>query len=132
MTAPEETKTADAGGIEQWDLTSEVSPYLDRHMMFPLLEFVETLIKKDIYTYKLQDVAAARLALLRPLHMVNYAIDVYKSVHGEDSAIPAEMEQEDAVLKQLEELEKGCAELSALFDDESERVSLSCCECPPD
>ena len=72
-----------AGGIEQWDLTDAVSPYLDRHMIFPLLEFVDERIAAKAVSYDSRDVAEARLALLRPTHMVDYAVDVYRSIHGE-------------------------------------------------
>eukprot|EP00529_Nitzschia_sp_RCC80_P041340 CAMPEP_0113454320 /NCGR_PEP_ID=MMETSP0014_2-20120614/7802_1 /TAXON_ID=2857 /ORGANISM="Nitzschia sp." /LENGTH=34 /DNA_ID=CAMNT_0000345721 /DNA_START=81 /DNA_END=182 /DNA_ORIENTATION=+ /assembly_acc=CAM_ASM_000159 len=34
MTAPETDSSSSGGGLEQWDLTSKISPYLDRHMMF--------------------------------------------------------------------------------------------------
>lgn len=109
-------------GIEQWDLTSQVSPYLDRHMIFPLLEYLDTLIGKKAVSYSSKDVAAARLSLLRPTHMVDYAIDVYKSIQGD--AVPAEMEeQKQAVYKKLEDLSKGCQPLDDLCKNKEERVS---------
>jgi translation initiation factor 3 subunit E len=78
--------------MEQWDLTSKISPYLNRHMMFPLLEYLGCLISSGNVPYESNDVAAARLALSRPTHMVDYAIDIYKVLHGDDSEIPKEME----------------------------------------
>ena len=108
--------------MEQWDLTSKISPYLDRHMMFPLLEYLDGLIADGSVRYSTQDVAAARLALLRPTHMVDYAIDIYKTVHPE-SEIPAEMqEQKTSVYQRLEELEKGCKALHELCGNEEEKV----------
>jgi eIF3 subunit 6 N terminal domain len=116
------------GGVEQWDLTSVVSPYLDRHMIFPLLEYVDSLIQKEKVSYNAQQVAAARLALLRPTAMVDYAIDTYKSVHGigdSDATIPPEMQQQkDDVYQQLEKLTKGCEALTKLCDNKEERVSF--------
>jgi len=111
-------------GMEQWDLTSKISPYLDRHMMFPLLEYLDGLIADGTVSYSTQDVAAARLALLRPTHMVDYAIDIYKTVHP-DNAIPAEMEeQKTSVYQRLEELEKGCKALHELCSSEEEKAKL--------
>lgn len=111
--------------VEEWDLTNLISPYLDRHMVFPLLEFIDTtLLAKQLVSYKAKDIGAARLALLRPTHMVDYAMDTYKSVHGEDAAVPKEMEeQKDKVYKALEELKKGCAPLEKICKNEEERVS---------
>jgi translation initiation factor 3 subunit E len=111
-------------GLEQWDLTSKNSSYLDRHMMFPLLEYLDGLIEADKISYSSKDVAAARLSLLRPTHMVDYAVDIYKSVHGESAEIPEEMNvQKTEVFKQLEELESGCKPLTDICTNEEEKVS---------
>jgi translation initiation factor 3 subunit E len=113
------------GGVEQWDLTSQVSPYLDRHMMFPLLEYLDSLINAGTVSYSSKDVAAARLSLLRPTYMVDYAIDIYKGLHGEESKIPAEMEeQKTKVYERLEELRAACDVFDKLCRNEEEKVSL--------
>ena len=112
-------------GLEQWDLTSKNSSYLDRHMMFPLLEYLDGLIESDKISYSSKDVAAARLSLLRPTHMVDYAVDIYKKVHGDSAEIPGEMEaQKTEVFKQLEELEAGCKPLTDIVNNEEEKVSF--------
>lgn len=118
------TITMTAEGLEQWDLTSKISPFLDRHMLFPLLEYLDGLINAGTISYSSKDVAASRLALLRPTHMVDYAIDIYKSVHGESSQVPQEMEDQKAqVFKQLEELKSGCKPLADLCENAEEKVS---------
>jgi len=90
------------------------------------LEFLDTLIEQKVVDYQPRDVAQARLALLRPTHMADYAIDVYKEVHGANAEIPAEMqEQRDKVFKELEELKQACAPLEKLCtEDKEERVSF--------
>ena len=114
-----------AEGMEQWDLTPQISPYLDRHMTFPLLEYLDGLIGSGTVNYESKDEAAARLALLRPTHMVDYAIDIYKGLHGADSEIPKEMEEQKAnVYKTLEDLEQGCKALHDLCGNEDEKVSV--------
>mmetsp|Transcript_50902 Transcript_50902/g.58852 ORF Transcript_50902/g.58852 Transcript_50902/m.58852 type:complete len:516 (+) Transcript_50902:109-1656(+) len=119
------TEQKSVGGLERWDLTNKNSAYLDRHMMFPLLEYLDGLIEADRISYSSKDVAAARLALLRPTHMVDYAVDTYKSVHGESAEIPAEMEeQKTQVFKQLEELEHGCKRLTDLCNNKEEKTKL--------
>jgi translation initiation factor 3 subunit E len=92
-------------------------------MMFPLLEYLDGLINSGSISYSDKDVAAARLALLRPTCMVDYAIDIYKGLHGADSEIPKEMEeQKTSVYQQLETLEKGCTALHDLCGKEEEKV----------
>jgi hypothetical protein len=128
MTAMTATAPASAAGIEQWDLTPLVSPYLDRHMIFPLLEYLDTLIAQGSISYSTKDVAAARLALLRPTHMVDYAMDVYKTIHGGSSSsgaavVPPEMvDQKTQVYQQLEDLRRACAPLDQLAKDDEQRV----------
>eukprot|EP00980_Cylindrotheca_fusiformis_P003609 scaffold812_cov124-Cylindrotheca_fusiformis.AAC.1 len=73
--------------------------------------------------YDAKDVAAARLALLKPTHMVDYAIDIHKSLEG--GTVPKEMENKKATtLKELEELEKGCKSLHDLVANEDEKAKL--------
>ena len=111
-------------GMEKWDLTSRVAPHLDLHMMFPLLEYLDTLINSGLISYSSKDVAAARLALLRPTHMVDYAIDIYKSLHGQNAQVPPEMEdQKLKVYQRLEELRTECKSLDELCRNSEERVS---------
>jgi translation initiation factor 3 subunit E len=124
--SPEQTMTMTeaTAGIEEWDLTSKVSPYLDRHMMFPLLDYLDEQINAGTVSYSSNDVAAARLALLRPTHMVDYAEDIYRGINGADSEIPQEMEeQKKSVYVKLEELKVGCKPLHDLCNNEEERVS---------
>lgn len=95
--------------------------------MFPLLEYIDSLISGSAISYQSSDVAKARLSLLRPTHMVDYAMDIYRELHGEDSPIPAEMEeQKAAVLKQLEDWKNddGCKAFEELCQDDAQRLSL--------
>lgn len=124
MAAPTTDAPADAAA---YDLTPRISPYLDRHMMFPLLEYIDTLISSGSISYNSMDVAQARLELLQPTHMVDYAMDIYREVHGEDAAIPQEMEEQKAgVFAELERLREGAAKFDELCRSE-ERVRAMCC-----
>jgi len=113
------TTTTTTSSTVTWDLTPKVSPYLDLHMMFPLLEYVDSLISSGLIPFRAEDVAAARLSLLRPTHMVDYAMDIYRELHGEEAEIPIEMEEQKAkVFERMEELRVGCARFHELCADE--------------
>lgn len=122
--------SATVTAVTAWDLTSHISPYLDLHMMFPLLEYVDALIRKGSISYSHEDVAKARLTLLRPTHMVDYAMDIYKELHqGASSSttvdIPVEMEaQKKQVLETLEALEKdeGCKAFTELCQNPDMKI----------
>lgn len=57
------------GSSSKYDLTRTISKYLDLHMMFPLLDFVET-----NHIYPADQVAQARLDLLDAASMVRMAV----------------------------------------------------------
>ena len=68
--------------MAQWDLTSRMGPYLDRHLVFPLLEFLSV---KGIYDET--DLLRAKLDLLSNTNMVDFVMDVHKSLYP-DQDVP--------------------------------------------
>lgn len=127
MTAPSDPIDVVQGTTDAatYDLTSLISPYLDRHMMFPLLEYIDSLISTGSISYSSLDVAQARLELLQPTHMVDYAMDIYREVHGEDATIPSDMEdQKKGVFLELERLREGQMKFDDLCRNEDLRVRL--------
>lgn len=55
-----------------YDLTHTIAPFLDRHLLFPLLEFLQKgrCDEKQILEVKLQ--------LLQKTNMVDFAAEIYK------------------------------------------------------
>ena len=93
-------------------------------MMFPLLEYVDSVIIKSHGTYDSSAVAASRLELLRPTNMVDYATDIYKGLHGAD-AVPADLEERRrAVFETLGSLTAKTQTLVDLAKDEGRRKAL--------
>jgi translation initiation factor 3 subunit E len=102
--------SASAETTASWDLICKISPYLDLHMMFPLLEFVDNCYYSLTSTTS-KEVAQARLALLRPTCMVDYAMDIYRELHQCED-VPREMEdQKVQVYEKMETLRNGCQPL---------------------
>lgn len=125
MTDPATASDPASTDAATYDLTSLISPYLDLHMMFPLLEYIDSLISTGSISYSSLDVAQARLELLKPTHMVDYAMDIYREVHGEDATIPKEMEDQKAgVFEELEKLREGQMKFDELCRNEELRVSF--------
>uniref|UniRef100_A0A7S2YDF7 Eukaryotic translation initiation factor 3 subunit E n=1 Tax=Entomoneis paludosa TaxID=265537 RepID=A0A7S2YDF7_9STRA len=112
---------------EQWDLTSRVSPYLDRHMMFPLLEFLDGLITSKQIAYPSEDIQAARLALLRPTKMKDYAMDILnasESVENKEQMMKELNEEKTSVLQQLDSLKEGCKSLQEICEKEDQLTKI--------
>lgn len=111
-----------SSGSEQWDLTPMVAPYLDRQMVLPLLEFLKERVDDGGLGYSHADLDRARLELVRPTNMVDFAEDLYKSLHksGDVASVPSKEleEQKQAVYKQKEQLEASCEKLLKFPADE--------------
>ena len=67
------------------DLTSRLVKYLDRHLVFPLLEFLS-----HKGTYPEDDIQKSKLALLQQTNMVDYSMDIYKALYNKED-VPEEM-----------------------------------------
>ncbi len=78
--------------LAQYDLTLELAKCLDRHLVFPLLEFLSN---RNIYIEK--DLERAKLELLQKTNMVDYAVEIYCELHGTQEAPPAMMERRQEV-----------------------------------
>ena len=68
-----------ADGAAKYDLTLRVSKFLDRHLVFPLLEFLSS---RELYD--VADIEQAKLELIERTNMVDYAVDIYQQLHGTD------------------------------------------------
>ncbi|CAG2109078.1 unnamed protein product [Medioppia subpectinata] len=62
--------------MAEWDLTTRLGKYLDRHLVFPLLEFLSV---KEIYEEN--ELLEGKLELLSNTNMVDFALDVYQRLN---------------------------------------------------
>jgi translation initiation factor 3 subunit E len=72
--------------MSEYDLTQTIIPYLDRHLVFPLLAH---LLETGHFPEK--DVIAAQYELARSTNMVDYAVHLHEQLNGEDAEPPAGM-----------------------------------------
>lgn len=79
--------------LEKYDLTHKMAPFLDVHLVFPLLEFLE-----ENTSYDKEAVQRARLELLTPTKMIDYAIEI----QGENPEMEARRE---AVFEMMDSFE---------------------------
>lgn len=82
--------------MAQYDLTSVLAQHLDRHLVFPLLEFLGS---KGLYDEK--DIEAAKLALIEKTNMVDYAVDIYQQLNQTDEVRSLEAQRAGAALCEL-------------------------------
>ncbi|XP_066313859.1 uncharacterized protein [Miscanthus floridulus] len=71
--------------MAEHDLTALMAAQLDRHLVFPLLEFLQ---ERQLYSEL--EFLEAKIRLLSDTNMVDYAMDIHKSLHGTDD-VPEDM-----------------------------------------
>ncbi|KAK6941779.1 Proteasome component (PCI) domain [Dillenia turbinata] len=100
--------------MAEYDLTSRIAPLLDRHLVFPLLEFLQML-----QLYPEEQILKAKIELLKNTNMVDYAMDIHKSLyHTED--VPQDMVDRRAeVVARLKTLEEAAAPLVSFLQNPS-------------
>ncbi|GAB2267180.1 Eukaryotic translation initiation factor 3 subunit E [Dionaea muscipula] len=105
---------AAAAAASKYDLTSTMAPNLDRHLVFPLLEFLQ---ERGLYPE--EELFKAKIELLNKTNMVDYAMDIHKSLYHTDD-VPQEMvERRVEVVARLKALEESAAPLVAFLQNPS-------------
>ena len=105
------------------NLTPVLAKCLDRHLVFPLLEFLS---QKQLFDGA--DIQRAKIDLLQKTNMVDYAMDIYKELYNKEA--PADMrERRGEVVSNLKTLQaRPKTQCSLLhFTVKAWRVKLLCC-----
>eukprot|EP00163_Fabomonas_tropica_P021056 TRINITY_DN3700_c0_g1_i1.p1 TRINITY_DN3700_c0_g1~~TRINITY_DN3700_c0_g1_i1.p1 ORF type:complete len:507 (-),score=174.92 TRINITY_DN3700_c0_g1_i1:466-1947(-) len=84
---------------------------LDRHLVFPLLEFLQI---KGIY--EPGQVMEGKIQLLAETNMVDFAMDIYKKLHNTDDAPANLADRREQVVVKLKELQTECAPILAVLE----------------
>ncbi|KAL1555359.1 Eukaryotic translation initiation factor 3 subunit E [Salvia divinorum] len=90
----------------KFDLTPRIAPNLDRHLVFPLLEFLQ---ERGLYPE--EDILKAKIELLNHTNMVDYAMDIHKSLYRSDDVPQDMIDRRAEVVGRLKALEDGAAPL---------------------
>ncbi|XP_044735034.1 eukaryotic translation initiation factor 3 subunit E isoform X1 [Chrysoperla carnea] len=99
--------------MAKYDLTSRMVQYLDRHLVFPLLEFLSA---KEIYDEN--ELLQAKLDILSKTSMVDYAIDIRNQLYPNDP-VPEEMKiKRTQVVSQLQELQNEVEKILVIISND--------------
>jgi len=105
--------------MAQWDLTPKMGQYLDRHLIFPLLEFLS---EKKIYEEI--EIAKIKLEMLNGTNMVDFAIDTHKNLYP-DKAVPESLSLKRAkVVDELKSLGEKTEVIKNVLNDEEVLASI--------
>ncbi|TYJ12393.1 hypothetical protein E1A91_A11G346600v1 [Gossypium mustelinum] len=95
-----------------YDITPRIGPNLDRHLVFPLLEFLQ-----ERQLYPDEQILKAKIELLNKTNMVDYAMDIHKSLYH-TADVPQDMvERRVEVVARLKALEDAAALLVSFLQN---------------
>jgi translation initiation factor 3 subunit E len=98
--------------MAQYDLSPRLIPFLDRHMVLPLLDFLQSM-----NMYSPLSLIQARVDFASTTKMVDLYQSEYRSLH-QDQDPPGLEQRFDAVYAELRELQAAVGELLHLLQDE--------------
>lgn len=99
--------------MAKFDLTRVIGQHLDRHLVFPLLEFLSA---KKIYSE--EEILRAKLDILDKTNMIDYVIDIRCQLYS-DKDIPEDLKARRArVVSQLTELQNDVSVILQFLKDE--------------
>lgn len=114
--------TANGGpALSEYDLIFKLAPHLDRHMIFPLLEFsASQLVDEESGEVKdaakAREITQAKYALLKKTDMTDYVANLYCELAGLKEP-PAEFaERRQKVFSQLEKYEQETSKITELLE----------------
>jgi translation initiation factor 3 subunit E len=96
-----------------------VAKHLDKHLVLPLLEFLQT---KGCYDDK--SILRAKLALLEKTNMIDFAIDIYKLLEGAEEAPASMVAMRQGVLDKMQSLIEQAAPIVQFLSDPQKLASL--------
>jgi translation initiation factor 3 subunit E len=98
--------------MAEHDLTALMAAQLDRHLVFPLLEFLQ-----ERQLYSRPEILEAKIRLLSGTNMVDYAMDIHKSLHGTDDVPEDMVKRRSEVVSRLRSLDEAAAPLVAFLQN---------------
>jgi len=96
----------------EWDLTAKIGPYLDRHLVFPLLEFLS---HKGYYDET--DLLRGKLDLLSNTSMVDFAMDVHGTLYPDQEVPKSLVDKRAMVVEKFKELQAETDPVLRIFTE---------------
>lgn len=114
-----DSATNGANIAEQYSLLPKLMPNLDRHLIYPLLNFSSDDEEEQSIEQK-----KLLLELLKPTNMTDFVGQLHQDVH-DLSDMPDEYKQKrDQVIQRRDKLEEETSKISGLLDDENVVTNL--------
>lgn len=96
----------------QYDLLPKLIPFLDRHLVFPLLEFSSG--QEDE-----KDITRAKYELLKHTNMTDYVANLWQEMNDTDSVPDEFAKKREEVLAKMQQYQEESAKITELLQDEA-------------
>ena len=107
-------QAAPTDATQETDLLPKLIPYLDRHLIFPLLEFVSGLESEES-----TEITKTKYELLKQTNMTDYVASLWQELHDSDE-VPSEfVKKREEVLQRLQLFSEETNQISELLSDDS-------------
>jgi hypothetical protein len=114
-----DSATDSANIAEQYSLLPKLMPNLDRHLIYPLLNFSSDEEEEQSIEQK-----KLLLELLKPTNMTDFVGQLYQDVHDLPDMPDEYKQKRDQVIQRRDKLEEETSKISGLLDDESVVTNL--------
>jgi translation initiation factor 3 subunit E len=101
------------------DLLPKLIPHFDRHLIFPLLEFVASQEAEPM-----EEITKTKYELLKHTNMTDYVANLWREIHGVEQ-IPEEfLKKREEVLNRLQLFVEEASKITELLENDSVVTSL--------
>jgi translation initiation factor 3 subunit E len=99
--------------VQENDLLPKLMPYLDRHMIFPLLEFFASQDGTSA-----EEITKAKYELLKQTNMTDYVASLWKDIHKTNNVPDEFTKKKEDVLQKLEVFVEESSKITELLGRE--------------
>ncbi|KAF3941696.1 hypothetical protein ABW19_dt0200744 [Dactylella cylindrospora] len=97
----------------KFDLMPKIMPYLDRHLIFPLIEFM-----REQGLYPAEELLQNTYDLLEPTNMTDYVMDLWKQIHNSEDIPRDFLLKREKVVQEWNTLQNETATISELLENQ--------------
>ncbi|KAK2809564.1 eukaryotic translation initiation factor 3 subunit E [Emmonsiellopsis sp. PD_5] len=102
---------------KEYDLLPKLVPYLDRHLVFPLLEFASGQEEGDEEQF--DELTKSKYELLKQTNMTDYVANLWQEINNSDT-IPEEfVKKREEVVQKLQQYVEDSSKITELLQDEA-------------
>ena len=99
---------------EEYDLLPKLIPHLDRHLIFPLLEFLSGQDGDDF-----TDMTKTKYELLKATNMTDYVANLWREINDSDTVPEEFTRKREEVLQRLQLFTEETSQIDELLNDDS-------------